>query len=301
MLKKRSDKTARQTFSQSIDVNKAYEGHVAPVTQEAISVVIPVKGNQHGVERLLDSLFDGGESTYPLEVILVDNNSPEPLRIPERHRNTASVRLLKCAKPGAAAARNVGAAAARGEWILFTDSDCIPTSSFVRGYTSVSGQAIAYAGNVQGTPSNSLTRFYDTERTLLPRLKTTAAGVEAPLYVVTANALIWKKAFDLCGGFDETFDGAGGEDVELSMRLWRIGGIGVALNSVVKHDFDDGVLGLWRRYKRYGRGNRTLEDVAGIAMRPRWRSSARRGSAGLRFRLIKHAALCYGYYYASQR
>jgi glycosyltransferase involved in cell wall biosynthesis len=298
---KRSNGASRQRFSQSVNVDKRYDGCIAPILRKTISVVVPVKNNQSGVERLLDSILDRGETAGPLEIIVVDNNSLEPVRILDRHLDGGTpVRLLTCAKPGAAAARNVGAAAARGEWILFADSDCIPTSSFITGYCSADGRSIAYAGNVQGTPDNRLVRFYDTERTLLPRLKINAAGEEAPLYIVTANALVWKQTFDLCGGFDEGFDGAGGEDVELSLRLWKIGSIGSAPKSLVLHDFSDGVLGLWRRYSRYGRGNRTLEVVAGIGMRPRWGASTYRGLTNLLFKLIKHAALCYGYYYPSR-
>jgi glycosyltransferase involved in cell wall biosynthesis len=233
----------------------------------------------------------------PLEIIVVDNNSVEPIYVPNRHLATGTpIRLLTCTKPGAAAARNVGAAAAQGNWLLFTDSDCIPSLSFITGYLNVSGQAIAYAGDVKGVPSTRLTRFYDTEEALLPRMKVNAAGEKVPLYIVTANALVWRHAFEVCGGFSEKFDSAGGEDVELSMRLWEIGSVECARSSVVMHDFSDGIVGLWKRFTRYGKGNKMLEAVAGITMKPKWRLPAHRDLYNICAKTIQHGALCYGYY-----
>jgi GT2 family glycosyltransferase len=163
----------------------------------------------------------------------------------------------------------VGAAAAHGTWLLFTDSDCIPTSTFISGYVDGSRGAIAYAGFVKGSPPERLlTKFYDQEGVLLPYFTDKVNGDPAPLYIVTANALVWKLAFDACGGFSELFHEAGGEDVELSVRLWKIGSLECAYGSVVMHDFSDGYRGFWRRFVRYGSGNRVVEATTGIVMRP---------------------------------
>ena len=233
----------------------------------------------------------------PTEIIVVDNNSARPVFIPDHHNDKGvPISVLACTKSGAGAARNAGAAVARGDWLLFTDSDCVPTHSFLRGYMSTSGRAIAYAGHVRGVPDTSLARFYDAEGTLLPRLKVNAAGDSMPLYIVTANALVWRRAFEACNGFNEEFDDAGGEDVDLSIRLWQIGSIELAMDSVVMHDFSDGFLGLWRRFKRYGRGNSVLEGVAGLTMKPRWNPPRNPSPYSVWLKMIQHGALCYGYY-----
>jgi hypothetical protein len=67
---------------------------------------------------------------------------------------------------------------------------------------------------------------------------------------------------------------------------------------VVLHDFSDGVLGLWKRFVRYGRGNGALERVAGLTMKPRWSRPRQQGLNNLWFKAVQHAALCYGYYTA---
>lgn len=294
------DSSRRNWLDQSIDVRKRCEHDIDKISGMAISVIIPVKENQSGTERLLDAILDPKALVRPLEIIVVDNNSVEPIHVPDRHLAMGTpIKLLTCTNLGAGAARNIGAAAAQGDWLLFTDSDCIPEPNFIAGYLSVSGKAIAYAGDVKGTPSTRLTRFYDTEGTLLPSLRVNAAGEKVPLYVVTANALVWKHAFEVCGGFNEKFNSAGGEDVELSMRLWEIGSIERALSSVVMHDFSDGIVALWKRFVRYGRGNKMLEMVAGITIRPKLRLPTHRNIYNIFAKLIQYGALCYGYYVTS--
>ena len=78
------------------------------------------------------------------------------------------VRIISCETPGAAAARNAGVATASGNWLLFSDSDCVATSSTVTGYLGQREVAVAYAGDVRGFPAGHLTNFYDRERTLSP-------------------------------------------------------------------------------------------------------------------------------------
>ena len=85
--------------------------------------------------------------------------------------------------------------------------------------------AIAYAGKVKSIPDSILARYYDSEEILLPHRKRSPVGDLRSLYVVTANALVWKPAFDACGRFAELFRHAGGEDVDLARRLWQIRGI----------------------------------------------------------------------------
>ena len=51
--------------------------------------------------------------------------------------------------------------------------------------------------------------------------------------------------------------------MDLARRLWQIGNIEYEPNSVILHDFSDGFLGFCRRFSRYGRGNRQLEEATG--------------------------------------
>jgi glycosyltransferase involved in cell wall biosynthesis len=232
-----------------------------------VSVIVPVKDNQAGLERFLSALFETHTpESFPCEVLVVDNASRPPLHIPEPFTSRdLPVRLIRCSKPGPASARNAGSRAARGRWFLFADSDCEPTRSFVDGYGMALNGSVGYAGYVIARGDDPLSRYYESQDILIPP----RVREDRPQYLITANALVWREAFEAVGGFDERFPMAGGEDVDLGFRLSQIGFLSYAPGSVVRHDFNDGYSGFIRRFVRYGRGNRKLARDYQINLRPK--------------------------------
>ncbi|SFI47174.1 Glycosyltransferase, GT2 family [Streptosporangium canum] len=88
-----------------------------------VSVVVPAYGGQDKLDLVLAGLAG---QTYPAgltEVVVVDNGSEPPLRLPELR--PASTRLIVCPTPGRAHARNAGLAAATGDVIHWLDSDVV--------------------------------------------------------------------------------------------------------------------------------------------------------------------------------
>jgi cellulose synthase/poly-beta-1,6-N-acetylglucosamine synthase-like glycosyltransferase len=124
--------------------------------------------------------------------------------------------------------------------------------------------AIAYAGHVCAAGGDCLSRYYESQHILIPP----RVAENRPQYLITANALVWRRAFEAIGGFDESFQRAGGEDVDLGFRLSQIGLLAYAPTAVVRHDFNDGYRGFVRRFIRYGRGNRQLASRHGLDLQP---------------------------------
>ncbi|MBI5205634.1 MAG: glycosyltransferase family 2 protein [Nitrospirae bacterium] len=93
-----------------------------------VSVVIPAYNAQKTIAACLDSLM---KQDYPgdYEVIVVDDGSSDST--PDIISGYERVRLMKQANAGPAAARNKGAMDAKGEIILFTDSDCVPEGNWI--------------------------------------------------------------------------------------------------------------------------------------------------------------------------
>src|SRR5947208_10199064 len=100
-----------------------------------ISIVLPVKNNQKGIILFLSEfLKTHPPALYPREIIIVDNASQPPITIPKALAESGvSITILPCASTVPACARNLGIQYAETEWILFTDSDCVPSSSFLLG------------------------------------------------------------------------------------------------------------------------------------------------------------------------
>jgi glycosyltransferase involved in cell wall biosynthesis len=84
------------------------------------SVVIPCYQVQ---DYLGDALQSVREQTAPVrEIILIDDGSPDPVRVPEGWSGPP-LRLLRTENRGLPAARNLGIAQASGEFVAFLDAD----------------------------------------------------------------------------------------------------------------------------------------------------------------------------------
>jgi glycosyltransferase involved in cell wall biosynthesis len=284
-------------LSEIIDKDIQFLGDIPCIQSNSVSIIIPVKDNQKGVDRFLSGFFSTQHnSLFPREVIIVDNNSRVPIHIKEEFLNRGlDIKVLFCKKPGPAAARNIGIQSSNGEWLLFCDSDCIPTNSLITGYLNSKKKAIAFAGNVKSQTDFWLDGFYTREETLLPRRKPNKEMELVPLYIVTANALVWKKVLIKLGYFDESFNNAGGEDVELSKRLWEVGNIKFIEESVVLHNYGNGIKDFCKRFIRYGKGNRQLERIHKIKMNPVFHKPKERTPLNYIVKAIQHLSLSTGY------
>ncbi len=235
-----------------------------------ISIVIPVKDNQNGIDNYLNTFFKiHNNNELPKEIIIVDNNSRPALKIRNEYLNKRiPVKLFKCSKIGPASARNLGSRSSTGKWLLFNDSDCIPTNSILKGYTLNDNLSIAYAGNVKALKNNSLSKYYDSQEILIPLKTKNTKGKFVPQYLITANTLVWKKAFEKIEGFNENIKIAGGEDVDLGLRLSEIGDLSFAFDSIAIHDFPNNLKDFYSRFKRYGVGNRIVEEIWNTSLKP---------------------------------
>jgi GT2 family glycosyltransferase len=252
-----TDKKTEQKSSERIKTNE-------------ISIVIPVKDNQNGIDNYLSKFFEThSEINYPKEIIIVDNNSSPEIKInADFKKHGLSIVLIKCKKKGPASARNKGAKIAKGKWLLFNDSDCIPTKSIIEGYLKADNNSVAYAGNIKALDKDRLSRYYESQEILIPLKAYNNNGDLVPQYLITANSLIWKKAFLEIDGFNEKIAIAGGEDVDLGLRLSEIGKLSYAFDSIAIHDFSDGISGFYKRFKRYGKGNRIVQELWKTDLKP---------------------------------
>jgi len=178
-----------------------------------ISVVIPVYNGAGTLPACLQAL--GHQTCPPSEVIVVDDGSTD---------STAAVaaqfgaRLLSQEKSGPAAARNLGAKAACGTLILFTDSDCIPARDWVERMAApfadptVSGAK----GEYRTRQPEFVARFVQQEyQDRYDRM----VGRRQIDHVDTYSAAYRRDLFLFAGGFDTIFSSASVEDQEFSFRL----------------------------------------------------------------------------------
>lgn len=238
-------------------------------TTGEITIVIPVKDNQNGIDLFLTEFFKTHtKEIFPKEIIIVDNNSSPAIEI-KRNGFPISVRLLKCSKIGPASARNFGVQHSQTDWTLFTDSDCVPTSSMLTGYLEVQNGSVGYAGNIKAHGQDIISKYYEQQEILLPPKVFEQANNPRPDYLITANCLVWRQAFDKVGGFNEQIKIAGGEDIDLGFKLLNIGQLTYAFDSIAKHNFGDGLRDFRERFIRYGFGNKLVSEIYDLDLQPR--------------------------------
>jgi glycosyltransferase involved in cell wall biosynthesis len=210
----------------------------APTLSETprVSVIVPTRNRRALLRELLEALAK--QSFDDFEVIVVDDGSADgsPDEVAESARAGTPVRLVQGGGNGAVAARLAGVAAARGEYLAFTDDDCIPDEDWL-----TAGVAALDAGAdvVQG-----VTRPHGPVR---PLDRTIWVERHDGLYN-TCNVFYRRTAYDAVGGFlpaaggvlgfrpDQRAKNLGfGEDALLGWRVRRAGRAAFAPDAVVEH------------------------------------------------------------------
>ena len=100
-----------------------------------VSVVIPYFDDQPRLDLLLRSLDQQAGQSGGFDVVVADDGSPEPPIIPADLRYPCAVVRQPDRGFRAAAARNLGAAAAAGEFLVFLDGDTFPTAGYLAAVT----------------------------------------------------------------------------------------------------------------------------------------------------------------------
>lgn len=202
-----------------------------------VSVVIPAYGRAERLRVLVDQVLDQDLEGARAELIIVDDGSPEPVELSIKQAISTTpfaVNLLRRENGGPAAARNYGAAAARGELLLFIDDDLSIPRDLIRQHLTVQrecGPALvncALDWRIEAEPE-PFARWYrqrtaDWGQSRIENGRPVAEGVleiTAPL-ASTANLSIPRMDFEGLGGFDEGYP-YGCEDQDLAGRADRAG------------------------------------------------------------------------------
>jgi glycosyltransferase involved in cell wall biosynthesis len=190
-----------------------------PLDAADVSVVVPVGGAAPGWDRSALSLAN--LDPPPGEIVLVFDGPNEEL---EARSAGLAARVLVLDRPGGPArARNRGAATARGQLLLFIDSDVeVPNdlAARVAALFPTTGEPTAVMGSYDDSPAEQglVSRY----RNLLHHYVHQTGREQASTFWAGCGA-VRRREFLALGGFDESYARPSIEDIELGSRLRRAG------------------------------------------------------------------------------
>ncbi|MEZ0166677.1 glycosyltransferase [Kineococcus sp. LSe6-4] len=225
----------------------------------SVSVVVPHYETPHDLALVLTALELQEHPLDRLEVVVADDGSR---RAPDPGDRPYPVRVVRQADEGfrAAAARNLGAAAARGDVLCFLDADTVPEPGYVAAVVrAVAAGADLVVGrrrhaDLAATSPEALRAWlsgtgpapaeFDEPAWLREAYERTddlaTAGDDAYRFVISAVLSTTRRLFEDVGGFEESFSAYGGEDWEFAHRCWLRGAqFRHAPHAVAWHDGPD--------------------------------------------------------------
>jgi glycosyltransferase involved in cell wall biosynthesis len=219
----------------------------------SISVVVTTYQWPGALDAVLRGFAEQSDSGF--EVVVADDGSGhETAAVVDRWRDAFADRLVHVWQPDEgfrlARARNLGAAAARGGHLVFVDGDCIPRREFVGAIRRAALPGWFLAGK-RVQLSAELSRAVVQKRLPISRwyaatLFLRARGEIAPWQNLTPRdrrrpwrsslpdfephgneygflTAVARSDFERVNGFDLRFVGWGDQDVDLAVRLRRLG------------------------------------------------------------------------------
>ncbi|MEB3234309.1 MAG: glycosyltransferase family A protein [Cyanobacteriota bacterium] len=188
------------------------------------SVVIPTYNRLPILQKCLRALEQqqlvAAISGY--EVVLVDDGSTDDTVawVQSQAEALPHVRLICQNHGGPAAGRNRGVQAARGDVIVFIDSDLVVTCGFLSAHAAALQQAWTRQGDRRCFTYGAVINTANFEDPTSERHKLRDASWA---YFATGNVAIDRSVLEQAGLFDTAFRLYGWEDLELGERLRRLG------------------------------------------------------------------------------
>jgi len=191
-----------------------------------ISIIIPTYNRKKILGKCLPMLerqqLSAHASLDGYEVVLVDDGSTDGTVewIGQNRAEFLHLRLLRQDHQGPAAARNLGVEQARGDTIIFIDSDLVVTTGFLQAHLDGLARGRSQLGHERLFTYGRVVNTCNFEDPWSEPYKVTDFSAA---YFATGNVAIARIWLEKAGLFDTRFQLYGWEDLELGVRLKQLG------------------------------------------------------------------------------
>ena len=193
-----------------------------------VSVVIPTWNRADLLAQTLDKIETQTVPRDFYEIVVVDNESSDHTQavLEQKSRTYPNLRAFSQSKRGAAATRNTGIRAAKGEIVLFIDDDILAEPGLIEAHWRYhqAHRSSSIVGGVVTPWDNCKEPFlrYLRDRGIFNPYSI-ACGPMDFSYYHTGNVSTARSVLNEVGGFNEQFAIYGMEDIELGYRIERHG------------------------------------------------------------------------------
>ena len=231
-----------------------------------ISVVIPVKNGEGVISECLKAVVS--QSIEPFEVMVVDGHSTDKT---VEEAKTFPVRIIYEDFDTVGGARQVGLENARGEYIAFTDADCIPERNWLKNLIKeLNGNIVGVGGSIKNIGEGFwrksialiMNTFVGSANSVQGRLFKEKRFVKS---ISGCNSMYRRETLVEIGGFNVTL--SINEETELNRRLTKLGKLLYTPDAMVLHNQSRGLKDFAKRMYQFGwgRGRLRLWDLQCIA------------------------------------
>jgi glycosyltransferase involved in cell wall biosynthesis len=191
-----------------------------------VSLILPAKNEGSHVRTTIRSAFQV-KTDCPFEIIVVDDGSTDGCCdfIPT-HERAEQITLVRTEGIGAAAARNLGAKHAKGEYFIFCDAHLFFEDFWIERLLEpiLTGKADSTTPGIANTELPNWPGYGQTLDGNLGIVWHTGKLNMFPTAVLPGGCFaIPRHVFFDIGGFDKGFRVWGYEDVEISIKMWLFG------------------------------------------------------------------------------
>jgi GT2 family glycosyltransferase len=228
------------------------------------SIIVPTYARPEKLTACLQSFV---KLEYPRDrfQVIVVNDSTEISLVSTVAPFQDNLNLIVLTQPnsGPATARNTGAFAAEGKFLVFTDDDCTVAPDWLQILETrfaktpdclIGGRTVnALPDNIYSTASQQLIDYLYSYYNAIP---------DRAKFFTSNNFALPAEAFQKIGGFDTSFSLAAGEDREFCDR-WLHSGYGAiyAPEVIVYHSHELTLHKFWKQQFNYGRGAFLFQQI----------------------------------------
>lgn len=229
---------------------------------KTFSIIIPTYNNLADLFICLGSLTKLNYAKHDFEVIVINDGNERADRTVFCFKESLNIYLIESKGKGPAAARNIGARAAKKECLAFIDDDCTVDELWLKHFNNHLQwfpNSIVGGHTINGLKENI---YSEASQLLIDYIYSYYNKFNNKAQFVTSNNFgLTRVRFVQVGGFNENFSDPGGEDRHFCKKWLNYGyKIIYQPKAIVNHWHELTLEKFWKQQFNYGKGAHIFKE-----------------------------------------